>query len=119
MPSRAPTRIARPAPLVSEVSARTHSWRASCRTSRLSYLSSCNRQDPSRGSCVRSPQDDVDRRVERAHAVIDGARWAIQPFDVAVWPGDVTVGAGCDVDDDLSPCAFMTQAPTRSRIDAE
>src|SRR5439155_2043850 len=50
---------------------------------------------------LASPQDGVNRGVEHAHAVIVCGS-AIQPFDIAVWPGDVTVSARRNVDDDFS-----------------
>src|SRR4029077_19972427 len=88
-------------------SARTHGWRATCRTSGffLPFFFVIGKT-PVVG--LASPQDGVDRRVERALAVIDCARSAILPFDIAVWPGDVTVGARGHVDNDLSPCFHGT-----------
>ena len=55
-----------------------------------------------------APQDRVNRGVERVHAVIEFAGSSIQPFDITVWPGDVAVGAGCNVDDDFSMCFHQT-----------
>src|SRR5438105_2855029 len=51
---------------------------------------------------LAAPQDGVDRRVELAHAVVDGVGPPIEPLDVAVGPGDVAVRARRDVGDDLS-----------------
>src|SRR2546427_1511280 len=69
---------------------------------------------------LASQKDGVNSRVERAHAVIE-ARPAIEPFHVAIRPGDVTVGAGGYIDDDLSPCfhdvssASSNSTETRAR----
>src|SRR6266567_1614270 len=51
---------------------------------------------------LASPQDGVDRRVKRGHAVIDRAWPAMEPIDIAVWPSDVAIRARRNVNDDLS-----------------
>src|SRR5580765_2984734 len=44
----------------------------------------------------------VDRPHELSHSIESLGSWAAcQPFEVAVWSGDITVRAGCDVDDNL------------------
>src|SRR5262249_2808943 len=55
-----------------------------------------------------APQDRVNRGVERLHAVVGFAGSSVQPFDITVWPGNVAVGAGCNVDDDFSICFHET-----------
>src|SRR5262249_21779550 len=51
---------------------------------------------------LSSQKDGVNSAAERAHAVIDVLRPAIQPFHIAIWPGDVAICAGGDIDDDFS-----------------
>src|SRR5262249_9980281 len=58
-------------------------------------------------------QDRVDRRGELPHAVVGGAGTAIEPFHIAVGPGDEPVGARCDGDDDLSFPAHRCSASRR------
>src|SRR5215472_10811708 len=55
-----------------------------------------------------APQDRVNPGVERVHAVIGFAGSSIQLFDITVWPGNVAVGAGCNVNDDFSICFHET-----------
>src|ERR1700693_1584315 len=48
-------------------------------------------------------QHRVDRLHEGVHSVETfGSRAGRQPFEVTIWTRDVAVGAGCDVDDDVS-----------------
>src|ERR1700736_2549731 len=51
---------------------------------------------------LASQQNGVDCRIELAHAVINRARTAIEPFHVAIRASDVAVSTHGDVDDDFS-----------------
>src|SRR5438309_472115 len=54
------------------------------------------------GGGFSSPQDGVDRAIELAHAIVALYLRTIQPINGTIAPRDVTVGAGGDVNDDLS-----------------
>src|SRR5690242_8104149 len=57
-------------------------------------------------------QHRVDRPHERVHAVeAGGSRAGRQPFEITVRPCDVTVRAGSDMDDDLSPLRHEYRSP--------
>src|SRR2546426_4121480 len=51
----------------------------------------------------------VDRRHEGVHAIETfGSGAGRQPFEITVRPRDVTIRAGCDVDDDVSALRHET-----------
>src|SRR6266496_727100 len=60
-------------------------------------------------------QFGIDRLHEGVHAVETGGLGARrQPFDITVRARDVAVGAGCDMDDDLSAIAHSGKGKSSS-----
>src|SRR5580765_6483194 len=51
---------------------------------------------------LASEEDRIDRLPEFAHSVIAFGRWTVKPINGAVFARDESIGAGGDVDDNLS-----------------
>src|SRR5262249_30120641 len=62
-----------------------------------------------------SPQDRIDRAEERSHPVVSLRPRPIEPLDASILAGDVPVGRGRDVNDDLPPsfhCGSSSCSPS-------
>ena len=67
--------------------------------------------------CLSSPDDCVDGFIECVHTIVVCWLGPIEPVDIAVRPRDVPIGAGGDVNDDLSFLLHLAWVrPIRSRI---
>src|SRR5947209_12425307 len=65
---------------------------------------------------LSTPQNRINRLIERAHAVVTLGSWPVEPIDTAVRTGNKAVSTHSDIDDDFALADHICRRTSNQKV---